>query len=68
MYDLEYVVKIAIIYIYLLIDSKTKQNKKTTNTKKRKKQTKQIINIKVLLIHISKIFKQILATKYREKR
>lgn len=28
---------------------------------------KKIINIKVLLIHISKIFKQILATKYRER-
>lgn len=40
--------------MYLLIDNKAKQ--------KNKNKTKRI-NIKVLLIHISKIFKQILATK-----
>lgn len=37
--------------MYLLIDNKAKQKRKTKR-----------INIKVLLIHISKIFKQILAT------
>lgn len=44
--------------MYLLIDNKAKQKNKTKQKTKR-------INIKVLLIHISKIFKQILATKYR---